>query len=91
MLNVIIIGHKFNGMLNERKEVNTLAREWMKKKREEKSMTMKEMAAKLDITEAYYSYIESGARQKVMDISLAAKLADIFSLSVQQIVELEAE
>lgn len=54
-------------------------------------MTMKEMAAKLDITEAYYSYIESGARQKVMDISLAAKLAEIFSLSIQQIVELEAE
>lgn len=68
-----------------------MAREWMKKKREEKSMTMKEMAEKLDITEAYYSYIESGARQKVMDISLAAKLAEIFSLSIQQIVELEAQ
>lgn len=64
-------------------------REWLKAKREEKGLTMKDVASELGITEAYYCYIEAGERQKCMDISLAAKLAEIFSLTVQQIVELE--
>lgn len=66
-------------------------REWMKEKRTEKGLTMRETAEKLDISEAYYSYIESGERQKNMDITLVAKLSVIFSLPIQQIVELEAK
>jgi len=66
-------------------------RDWLKAQREKKGYTMKEMAEKIGITEAYYSYIESGDRQKKMDITLVAKLADIFRLKVQQIVEFESK
>lgn len=66
-------------------------RDWMKEKRTEKGLTMKQTAEKLDISEAYYSYIENGERQKHMDITLVAKLSVIFSIPIQQIVELEAK
>ena len=64
-------------------------REWLKEQREKKGLTMKEMAEKLGISEGYYSYIEAGERQKKMDITLVTKLADIFRLKIQQIVEYE--
>lgn len=66
-------------------------REWLKEKRINKGMTMKQMAEKLDISEGYYSYIENGERQKHMDITLVSKLSVIFSLPIQQIVELESK
>lgn len=65
-------------------------RDWLRTKRTEKGFTMKEMAKKLDISEGYYSYIENGERQKNMDITLVAKLSNIFSIPIQQIVEFEA-
>lgn len=64
-------------------------RDWLKEQREKKGLTMKEMAEKLGISEGYYSYIEAGERQKKMDITLVSKLADIFRLKIQQIVEYE--
>lgn len=66
-------------------------REWLRENRTGKGLTMKQMAEKLDISEGYYSYIENGERQKNMDITLVAKLSVIFSLPIQQIVELEAK
>lgn len=64
-------------------------RTWLKEERLKKGYTMAQMGEKLDITESYYSLIEAGERQKKMDITLAVKLAKIFSVSPQQIVELE--
>lgn len=64
-------------------------RDWLKQLREEHGLTQKQVGEKLDISESYYSYIEAGDRQKVMDISLARKLSNIFSISVEQIVEFE--
>ena len=66
-------------------------RDWLKEQREKKGFTMKEMAEKLDISEGYYSYIEAGTRQKKMDITLVSKLADIFRLKIQQIVDYESQ
>lgn len=66
-------------------------RDWLRDKRTEKSLTMAQMAKRLDITESYYSLIENGERQKKMDIDLACKLASIFAIPVEQIVELEAK
>lgn len=66
-------------------------RAWLKENRDKKGLTMKEMAEKLGISEGYYSYIEAGERQKKMEITLAAKLADIFHLKIQQIVEYESQ
>lgn len=64
-------------------------RDWLKDLRTEHGYTMAQMGEKLDISEGYYSYIENGERKKKMDLSLAQKLANIFCLSIQQIVEFE--
>lgn len=65
-------------------------RGWMQKAREKSGMTMKEVAEKLNITEAYYSLIESGERQKKLDITIAAKMSDAFGVSIEEIVKNEA-
>lgn len=65
-------------------------RGWMKKAREKSGMTMKEVAEKLNITEAYYSLIESGERQKKLDITIAAKMSDTFGVPIEEIVKNEA-
>lgn len=64
-------------------------REWLAKIREEKGMTQLEVAKQLDISEGYYCYIEAGKRQKKMDLTIAAKLSEIFKLPIEQILELE--
>lgn len=66
-----------------------MAREWLKEARTKAGKTMAEMGEELGISESYYSYIEAGERQKQMDITLCAKLSKIFSIEIQQIVELE--
>lgn len=64
-------------------------RTWLREEREKAQFTQKFMAEKLGITENYYILIEHGDRQKKMDITLATKLADIFSIPISRIVELE--
>lgn len=64
-------------------------REWLKDKRLAQNLTMAKMAEKLDITEGYYSLIESGERQKKMDVGLVIKLSVILEMPIDQIVELE--
>lgn len=66
-------------------------RDWLKKCREENGITQAQMAKKLDISEGYYSYIESGDRQKRMDITLVSKLSTIFDLPIQRIIEFEEQ
>lgn len=65
-------------------------RDWLLLMRKEKGMTQLEVAKKLDVSEAYYSYIESGERQKKMDLALASKLSVIFEIPVADIIELES-
>lgn len=64
-------------------------RNWLKQFRKERGMTQKQVAEQLNISESYYSYIEAGDRQKMMDISLARKISKIFGISIEQIVENE--
>lgn len=64
-------------------------RQWMKEMREKNGITQAQMGEKLEISEAYYSYIESGDRQKNLDLTLAVKLSVIFEIPIQQIVEFE--
>ena len=66
-------------------------REWLKNCREAKGYTMKVMAQKLDISECYYCAIESGSRQKKMDIALASSLASILDIPIAEIVRHESE
>lgn len=64
-------------------------REWMEACRKKANLTMREVADALDISESYYSLIESGERQKKMDITLVAKLAVVFKVSVDYIISCE--
>ena len=64
-------------------------RDWLKEKRAEKGMTMAEMAKRLDLSESYYSKIESGDRQRKMDIRLVSKLCKILDISIEEIISKE--
>jgi len=66
-------------------------RGWLKDARLEKGLTMKQMGEKLNITESYYCTIESGERQKNMDISLVSGLSAILGIPIAKIAELEAK
>ena len=66
-------------------------RDCLKKKRKEKGMTAKEVSDKLNISESYYSYIESGERQKKMDVTLVQKLSTVLDIPVEEIVSAEAQ
>lgn len=80
--------HELHDM--RRNEVMYL-REWLKKSRKEKGITMLDMAEKLGISESYYCLIENGERQKRMDISLLIKLSEALDLSITEIVHKEEE
>jgi len=66
-----------------------MARSWLKKARLDAGKTLAEIGKELEISESYYARIEAGERQNPMDITLCAKLSKIFSIPIQQIVELE--
>lgn len=66
-------------------------RGWLKEKRTEKNLTMSQMAGRMNITESYYSMIESGERQKKMDLSIASQLSMILDLPLMWIIEKEEE
>ena len=52
-------------------------------------MTMAAVAQKLDISESYYCLIEKGQRQERMDIVLAGRLATVFGVPIQEILNHE--
>ena len=66
-------------------------REWLKKARCDKGLTMKEIASKLGISESYYSLIENGERQKKMDVLLMSGLSTVLDIPVSQIAKTESE
>ncbi len=66
-------------------------RKYLKYLREAKCLSMQDVADKIGISRQYYQLIEAGERQKKMDISLVIKLAKIFNVSLETIVENENE
>lgn len=66
-------------------------RDWLRALRKEKGLTMKELGGKLGISESYYCAIESGDRQKRLDLVTAQGLAKHLGISVSRIVKLEDE
>ena len=66
-------------------------RDWLIALRNEQKKTAVEVAEELDVSPAYYSMIEKGKRQKKMDITLVARLAQVFGITIKQIVALEEE
>ncbi len=59
----------------------------LKKLREEKNLTTKDMANILGISQGYYSMLENGTRRLYYDI--AKKIAKIFNLKPDDIFYLE--
>ena len=66
-------------------------RVWLKNSREKLGLTQNEMSEKLNIAQGYYSMIESGERQKSLDLSLVTKLSEILGVTVDFIVENEKQ
>lgn len=64
-------------------------REWLRDLRNQKGLTMKNMAEKLGISESYYCAIENGERQRKMDMLLASGLSTILEVPVSRIVQLD--
>lgn len=64
-----------------------MMREWLKKLRNGKNLTMKDMAKRLGISESYYCAIENGERQQKMNMVLASALSAIFEIPISEIVE----
>ena len=65
-------------------------REDLKHLREEKQMTMQEVADKIGISRQYYQMIECGERQKNMDITLVKSLSDVFKIPIEIIFDAES-
>ena len=66
-------------------------RDWLRAARAAQRLTQKQVADALGVTEAYYSMIEGGNRQKNMDVSLAIKLGNVLGMSLEEIAAKEAE
>lgn len=63
-----------------------MMRKYLRELRKKTELTQLEVAKQLDISESYYSLIESGERQKKLNLSLAAKMSGVFNVSVDYIV-----
>lgn len=66
-------------------------RVWLRNLREEKKLTMKQVAEAIEITEAYYCAIENGYRKKRMDAVLILRLASVFGVEAATILAYEAD
>ena len=66
-----------------------MQRQWLKDLRTEKGLTVTEAARKLELSQPYYSLIEAGERQKRLELSLAAKIADLYHITIDQILRLD--
>ncbi len=66
-------------------------RHWLEALRNEQNLSMQQMADKLNISLAYYSMIESGKRQKKMDIAILSRLASALNVPIERIIAYETE
>lgn len=66
-------------------------RKYLKELRQNHKMTQQDVAKKLGISAQYYQLLESGKRQKKLDLTVAAKLSAIFGVTVDFIINSEEE
>ena len=64
-------------------------REYLKEARLKRSLTMQDVADSFGISRQYYEMIESGERQRKMDITLIAKISDLFGIPMETVIENE--
>lgn len=66
-----------------------MQRRYLADLRERKNESQQDVADALGISRQYYCMIENGDRQKRMDVTLIAGLANHFGISVAELVSLE--
>lgn len=66
-------------------------RTWLCELRKSLGLTLAQMGERLGISEGYYLLIEQGKRQRKMDIVLVAKLSEVSSIPVADIVQRDEE
>lgn len=66
-----------------------MVRHYLTSLRNDRRETQQDVANAVKISRQYYTMIESGERQKRMDITLAARLAQHFGLDVAKIIAME--
>lgn len=64
-------------------------RDYLKKLRLNCEMTQQDVAKALEISTQYYQLLESGKRQKKLDLSVATKLSEIFGVTIGFIISNE--
>lgn len=64
-------------------------REYLKNMRIQKKATQDDVAAALNMSQNHYSQIESGIKQKDMNLSLLIKLSGYFEVDLDYLIEQE--
>lgn len=70
----------------EKSVIMNIPRIYLTNTREEKKMSKLTVANMMGISRNYYHYIETGERQKNLDLSLILKLSKVFDVSVDFII-----
>ena len=79
----------YNMLQNVANGGERMTRQYLIDLRKSKNESQQEVADSIGISRQYYSFIESGERQKQMDITLATRLARHFSVDISFIVSRE--
>lgn len=66
-------------------------REWLKTLRQESGISQSKAATELGIAQSYYSLIENGSRQQRLSLVLAQKIAALFNVTIEYVLQNESE
>lgn len=65
-------------------------REYLIEAREKAGLTQQDVANRIGISRQYYQMVETGERQKRMDLSLAGSLSEVLNIPIAEIVQRES-
>lgn len=72
------------------KEGREQVREYLIEAREKAGLTQQDVANRIGISRQYYQMVETGERQKRMDLSLAGGLSVVLNIPIAEIVQRES-
>lgn len=61
-----------------------MRRFWLKAKREEKGLTVQQLADQLNVSQPYITSLENGTRGKKIPLSMARKLAEALEFDIEE-------
>lgn len=65
-------------------------REYLIEAREKAGLTQQDVANRIGISRQYYQMVETGERQKRMDLSLAGRLSVVLNIPIAEIAQRES-